>query len=273
MASDWISVNGQLGYPKPGSVDSSAAVPLGTVASFRDIGSTALGLGEFIYLKGVASTVAGSVVSYQVSDGTAQTGTTILWAGTANVTYPLALATAATVASTYGWYQIGGSGIAAISGSITAGNDLFWQAAGVLSATAIAGKGVMALQAASAHAVPASGQAIVTMDRPTSQGGVADGQAAATVGPRNYGVDAGIDDTYVIALSPALVAYAAGLQITFKANTANTGAASLNVNGLGAKTIVKAVSTTLSDNDILASMLCVVVYDGTNFVLQNPRAL
>lgn len=89
----------------------------------------------------------------------------------------------------------------------------------------------------------------------------------------NYAADAQASDTYVITLAPALLAYSAGLEITFKANTANTGAATLNVNGLGAKTIVKAVSTALANNDILAGMFCKVIYDGTNFVLQNPRAL
>lgn len=91
--------------------------------------------------------------------------------------------------------------------------------------------------------------------------------------PTNYGVDAGANDTYVITLTPAPASYVAGQQYVFKANTANTGAASLNINSLGAKIIVKAVSTTLADNDILAGMLCLVVYDGTNFVLLNPRAL
>lgn len=273
MASDWISVNGQLGYPKPGTVDSSAMVPLGTVASFRDIGTTQLGLGEFIYLKGVASTVLGSVVSYQVSTGAAAVGTTALWAGTTSLPLPLALATAAIGVDEYGWYQFGGSGICAVSGTVAAGDDLYWQAAGVLSATAIAGKMVQGMQAASADDVPATDKAIVTLDRPAAQAGPADGQASATIGPRNYGVDAGSTDAYAITLSPALTAYAAGLQIIFKAATANTGAASLDVNGLGATTIVKAVSTTLANNDILADMLCVVVYDGTNFVLMNPRAL
>ena len=52
-----------------------------------------------------------------------------------------------------------------------------------------------------------------------------------------------------------------------------TGAATLNVNSLGAKTIVKGVNTTLLDGDIAASMFCTVIYDGTNFVLQNPTNL
>ncbi len=143
----------------------------------------------------------------------------------------------------------------------------------MISATAIAGKQMVNARAASANAVPAAGKVIVTIDRPSSQAGGADGQSAATVGPRNYAADAGSTDAYAITLAPALAAYAAGLAILFKANTANTGAASLDVNGLGAKTIVKAVSTALADNDILASMICSVVYDGTNFVLMNPRAL
>jgi hypothetical protein len=92
-------------------------------------------------------------------------------------------------------------------------------------------------------------------------------------GAVNYAADGQASDTYVITLDPAPAAYTTGMQIIFKANTANTGAATLNVNGLGAKTIVKAVSTTLANNDILASMLCLCVYDGTNFVLMNPRAL
>lgn len=89
----------------------------------------------------------------------------------------------------------------------------------------------------------------------------------------NYAADAQASDTYVITLSPVPVAYVEGMQVIFKANTANTGAATLNVNSLGAKTIVKAVSTALSNNDILAGMMCLCVYDGTNFILMNPRTL
>jgi hypothetical protein len=94
-----------------------------------------------------------------------------------------------------------------------------------------------------------------------------------TAGAINYAADAQASDTYVITLDPVPAAYQTGMQVIFKANTANTGAASLNVNSLGAKTIVKAVSTALANNDILAGMFCTVVYDGTNFVLMNPRTL
>lgn len=83
--------------------------------------------------------------------------------------------------------------------------------------------------------------------------------------PNAYGIDAGVNDTYAITLATAPIAYVAGQVYSFKANTANTGAATLNVNGLGAITIKKGSTTDLSDNDILAGMYVFVLYDGTNF--------
>lgn len=91
--------------------------------------------------------------------------------------------------------------------------------------------------------------------------------------PTNYAADWESTDSYVITLNPAPSAYTIWMVIYFKAKTANTWAATLNVNSLWAKTIVKWVNTTLSDNDILANMICHCVYDWTNFVLLNPRAL
>ncbi len=85
-----------------------------------------------------------------------------------------------------------------------------------------------------------------------------------------YGADGGGSDAYAITLTPALNAYAVGQVFTFKANTANTGAATIAINGLAAKTIVKGVNTTLADGDIAAGQIVTIVYDGTNFVLQNP---
>ncbi|HUP13106.1 MAG TPA: hypothetical protein VM187_12855, partial [Niastella sp.] len=91
-----------------------------------------------------------------------------------------------------------------------------------------------------------------------------------TIGTFNYAADAGANDSYVISLSPAPVSYTTGMMIVFKANTQNTTGCTINVNSLGVKTIVKRVNTTPATGDILASMLCWLVYDGTNFVLLNP---
>lgn len=73
------------------AVDTSAKIPIGTRA--RDKSGN-----EYIYLLGVASTAAGSVVTYD------EAGVTTLIA--ANAIGPVAVAEAATVASTYGWYAI-----------------------------------------------------------------------------------------------------------------------------------------------------------------------
>lgn len=79
--------------------------------------------------------------------------------------------------------------------------------------------------------------------------------------------DAGANDTYACSLTPLIVSYVTGTRYRFKANTANTGAASINFNSLGAVTIVKVaggITTTLANNDIRAGQWVEVVYDGTN---------
>lgn len=87
-----------------------------------------------------------------------------------------------------------------------------------------------------------------------------------------FGADAGSTDTYVVTLAPAPLAYVTGEHYRFKANTANTGACTVNFNGLGAKTIKKAaggITTDLADNDIRAGQWVDLVYDGTNMQMQS----
>jgi hypothetical protein len=89
-------------------------------------------------------------------------------------------------------------------------------------------------------------------------------------GSEVYAADSVGTDAYAITLSPAPTAYVTGQVFRFKAGTANTGAATLNVNSLGAKTIVKNFNATLANNDILANQIVEVVYDGTNLQLLSP---
>lgn len=88
---------------------------------------------------------------------------------------------------------------------------------------------------------------------------------------KSYAVDSVGTDSYAITLQESFNAYYAGMEISFKAGTANTGACSLNVNGLGAKTIKKDVSSDLDNNDIKANQIVKVIYDGTNFQLINRK--
>ena len=78
---------------------------LGMVVRAKD---PTYGEGEFILLLGVASTKVGSVVTYD-----ATTWQTALCATTKNTARPVAFAMSATTATTWGWYQIGGTAIAA----------------------------------------------------------------------------------------------------------------------------------------------------------------
>lgn len=87
-----------------------------------------------------------------------------------------------------------------------------------------------------------------------------------------YAADSVGTDSYAITLSPAPAAYATGQTFFFKAGTANTGAATLNVNGLGAKTIKKGYNSDLVTGDILANQIVQVTYDGTNFQMMSPSA-
>ncbi len=89
-------------------------------------------------------------------------------------------------------------------------------------------------------------------------------------GAVNYAADAQSSDTYVVSLSPAIASYTTGLQLTFKANTLNTGAATLNVNGKGAIAIVKNFNVALATGDIVAGQDVQVIYDGTNFQMLSP---
>lgn len=88
--------------------------------------------------------------------------------------------------------------------------------------------------------------------------------------PVAYAIDSVGTDAYVITPSPAITAYVAGQLFSFKAGTANTGAATLNVSGLGAKTIKKNVSVDLSTGDILSGQIIMVEYDGTNMQIVAP---
>lgn len=88
----------------------------------------------------------------------------------------------------------------------------------------------------------------------------------------SYAEDAGSTDAYAITLSPAPGAYVAGQVFYFKANTANTGACSLDVNGLGAKALKRGVATDPGDNFIKVGSLVACIFDGSNFQIITPAA-
>ena len=88
----------------------------------------------------------------------------------------------------------------------------------------------------------------------------------------NFAADGESSDAYAITLSPAILEYKTGQMIVFTATTANTGACTLNVNGLGAKSLKSLHNQDPADNYIEAGSIVVVVYDGTNFQIVSPDA-
>ena len=79
-------------------------------------------------------------------------------------------------------------------------------------------------------------------------------------------------DTLTGSLTPAIAAYATGNLFSFVAAATNTGAATINLNSLGAKSITKQGTTALSAGDIVSGRLYLIEYDGTRFQLINPSA-
>jgi hypothetical protein len=94
-------------------------------------------------------------------------------------------------------------------------------------------------------------------------------------GSSQYAADTGSTDAYSVTPMPVPPnPLTAGYKLTFKANTANTGACTLNVQPLVSNVAIKKASTRdLETGDIAADQLVTVVYDGTYFQLQGISAI
>lgn len=125
------------------------------------------GMGEFIYLLGVASTEVGSLVKYN-----ATTYLTVLATNTTVQNVPVAVAMSANVASQYGWYQISGNAVVKKTGvAVTPQVNLFLSAtAGRVKVAASAGLQVCAARSANLTTiVTTTSTVVVTINRPHLQ--------------------------------------------------------------------------------------------------------
>jgi len=80
-------------------------------------------------------------------------------------------------------------------------------------------------------------------------------------------------DTLTGSLIPAIAAYATGNLFSFVAVATNTGAATINLNSLGAKSITKSGTTALAAGDLVSGQVYLIEYDGTRFQLINPSSV
>src|SRR3990167_2065866 len=87
-----------------------------------------------------------------------------------------------------------------------------------------------------------------------------------------YAASAVGTDAYAITIAPAITAYVTGMKFRFKADVANTGAATLAVSGLSALAIKKLNDQDLSTGDIEVGQIVEVVYDGVDWQMQSQVA-
>lgn len=138
---------------------------LGTIVRAED---PTYGAGEFIYLKGVASTAVGSMVDFDP-----YLATTALSPATGGVG-PVAVAMSANVASQYGWYQIAGVAAVKAPNAMTAGADVFSLAAtpGSIDDAQVNGEQIVNAKVSTTTGTPSTGLALIVINRPFHQGQV-----------------------------------------------------------------------------------------------------
>lgn len=168
----YFTSENELGLQPIAAFSSTQNHPLGKIV--RAIDPT-LGAGEFIYLKGVASTVVGSIVTYVASTGVTALSTT---SGVVNGGAPLAVAMSANiVATTFGWYQISGDAVikkTAVKVDPAGTTKVYLSAtAGRVMQTSVAGRQVIGARWITATTVTSTtSTAIATLNRPVQQGAI-----------------------------------------------------------------------------------------------------
>ena len=155
-------------YSIPQAITETSTVqnlPLGTIIQAKDVDSTQYGVGEFIYLKGVASTAIGEPVIYDLD---AMTTTRAVAGSRSNI----AFAMSANVASQFGWYQISGTAVAK-----TGANTVVAQArpyatatAGAIDDAVVSGDAIDNARFITANGTPAATFALMQINRPSMNG-------------------------------------------------------------------------------------------------------
>lgn len=157
----------------------------------------------------------------------------------------------------YSWQKIefgasGGGGLVQLIGDVLAGPGT-----GAVPATVVGINGGPIPFSTNLLGVNVSGQPV---------------QATANdLGVVSYAIGSGSAQAQTVTLAPAVSSLNAGLQVCWLPVAANTGPTpTLTVNGLAAN-ITKFGLNPLVPNDITASAVACVRYDGTQFQLQNPQ--
>lgn len=150
-----------VGCPIITDTDTTQKVPIGTRIKAYDL---TYGEGEFIYLRGLASTAIGEVVIYDEYANTTKRGV-------ANDRGPAAVAMSANVASQYGWYQIAGAASCKVATGFAAGGGVFLTSTpGTVAAAVVATDKIDGARGKTALDTPTTGFAVVMLDHPSANG-------------------------------------------------------------------------------------------------------
>ena len=79
-------------------------------------------------------------------------------------------------------------------------------------------------------------------------------------------------DSYTVTMTNSPAAYATGMAVIVKADTANTGACAMRIGTLAWKPLKSLHDADPADDYIEAGSMFLVVYDGTNFQILSPDA-
>lgn len=93
---------------------------------------------------------------------------------------------------------------------------------------------------------------------------------------KKYGTSIVGTDSYSITTNYKYASYNTGMNVYLKADVSNTGACTINVDGLGVKNIKVFGSAGKIDTktgDIIASGIYLLIYDGTDFILSTPNSI
>lgn len=89
------------------------------------------------------------------------------------------------------------------------------------------------------------------------------------INAKRFASTTNVGNNYLATLVPNITSYEAGLNVYIKINVSNTDTATINLNNLGVKSMVKDAATALAAGDLLANKVYLLAYDGTNFQVVN----
>lgn len=134
---------------------------IGTIVNAFD--GTTYGAGEFIYLKGVASTAIGNPVIWDSAGQTALAG--LASRG------PIAIAMSANVANQWGWYQIQGlAPVSSAANAVATGAPIYMQASAAIDDAVSATNKIDGCVSKSASGTPAATFTVCALSRPCMNG-------------------------------------------------------------------------------------------------------